>query len=176
MTELRPCLFHGNKMKFRRLKFTDREGISFSENLDGLPYIVTTVGREFFEPGDALVCTEDMEVQRIYKAKDFDPFFKEVEIADAIPEKVEHDGGPTGSGVQRETGAAGGDESGSVRVADDEVEVVGTTKNTGGRSSSQRRPRHSKGNASKPQSRTKASRKNHIQHRVRKTRGLTTPE
>ena len=108
MTELRPCLFHGNKMKFRRLKFTDREGISFSENQDGLPYIVTTVGREFFEPGDALVCTEDMEVQRIYKAKDFDPFFKEVEIADAIPEKVEHDGGPTGSGVQRETGAAGG--------------------------------------------------------------------
>ena len=180
MKELKECLFHGNKMLYSRLVFADKDGVDWSNDTgspDGLPYKLTTVGREYFAPGDVFVSTLDSEVQRVYKKAEFDPFFKEVEeveSAESIQEGIAGDGaddhrGDVGGDVHRPRNPRDGD--GGVRVADDENEVVGAAENGRGRRAAQRRVGRSKHDASKSKSKSQRLVKAKSRNSSRKPRG-----
>ena len=50
---MRAYRFHGNMIDAKSLTFKDREGVDFSNGRDdGDPYITTSVGAEFYVPGD----------------------------------------------------------------------------------------------------------------------------
>ena len=160
MKELKECLFHGNRMMYSRLVFADKDGVDWSNDTgspDGLPYKLTTVGREYFSPGDVFVSTLDNEVQRVYKKDDFDPFFKEVESAESIQEDTagggaDDDRGDAGGNVHRPRNPRDGD--GGVRVAHVEADAVGAAENARGRRAAQRRAGSHKHNAGKSKSKS----------------------
>ena len=167
-------------MLYCKLVFMDKDGVDFSHDTsssDGIPYKMTTVGREYFVPGDVFVSTLDNEVQRVYKQEDFDPFFKEVKevkSAEPIQEGIaggspDYDRGNAGSHVHG-TGNTG-DGNGGVRVADDEDDVMGATKDPRGRRAAQRRSGSHKHNESKPKSKSQRLVKAKVRDRSRKPRG-----
>ena len=169
--EMKEVLFHGNRMMAHRLVFTDREGISYSDNQDGIPYVTTTVGREYFEPGDWLAKTMDGAVERVYKAKDFDPHMKEVEVAGTVEEDAgAGDDGEDGGGDIHRTGEPRhGD--GSVRVDDDAPETLGKTPDARRRGAAQRRAGDHRRNAGGSKRKSQRVVKAHVRDRARKARG-----
>jgi hypothetical protein len=159
--------------------FADKDGVDWSNDTgspDGLPYKLTTVGREYFAPGDVFVSTLDNEVQRVYKRADFDPFFKEVEeveSAESIQEGIAGDGADDGNGtgygssVHRESDSTDGTRS--IRVSDAETETMGRAKVPRGHKSAQHGNSDHQRNESRSNSKLKESRKTRVRHISRKT-------
>ena len=161
--------YRGMKRLAKRLVFLDREGVDFSHNTgspDGLPYVTTTVGREFFQPGDYLVSTEDGAVVRVYKKADFEPFAKEVAVAQPIQKDAPR--GDNGAGdcgdVSRESEPRDG--GGSVRVADGKAQVLAKTGDARRRGAAQRRAGDRKRNARKSVGKPKKSGSADSRHRA----------
>lgn len=165
MIELKPYLYRGMERLAKRLVFADREGVSHHDNPDGIPYVTTTVGQEFFSPGDFLVSTIDGAVVRVYKAADFEPFAKEV-VSEPVQEKGagRDDGGDAGGDVHRKSQP--GDGAGVLRVADGKAEAVGKVGLGRKRRAAQRLAGHHGDDEGVPFDKSKGSRKTHPRHRA----------
>jgi hypothetical protein len=168
--ELKKYLYRGTMERLaKKLVFADREGVSHSYNPDGAPYVTTTIGQEFFEPGDYLVSTLDGAVVRVYKAADFEPFAKEVDVAEPVQqEDARPDDGRNGSGDIHGSSKPG-DGDGSVRVADGKAEAMGKTGLGRKRRAAQRLVGNHGGDEGEPFDKSEGSRKTHPRHRARKT-------
>ena len=146
MSDFKPYRFHSTLWMVRQITFKDNDGVSYSDNPEGLPYIMTTLGKEFFEPGDYLLKTPDGDIVRLFRKKDFEPYAKEVTIES---ETTGTDDGRTVGGDVHGEGNAG-DGGGDVRLPAGKVEVVGRVEDGRRRRAAQRRAGNHERDAGRP--------------------------
>jgi len=165
-------LFHGYLVDAARLTVKDKEGVSYDFNVDGAFYITTTIGREYYVPGDYKVETLDGSV-RVREKDAFEPFAEEVEKNEAST--ADRSGGAdrpdSGDGVSGSGGGDARDDHEGVRVDHGQAPSVGETDDTRGDGPAQRRHGHSVRDAGTANAGDRKARQNHASHTVRgKTR------
>jgi hypothetical protein len=70
--------YHGYMVVARELNVGDKDGTDFESNENGDLFVITSIGKEYFVPGDYLVTTDDREsVTRLRQKVEFEAFAKE---------------------------------------------------------------------------------------------------